>query len=54
MDEAIFTMHRGGKIGVNPTVDVSDAAALAMAYTPGVAKVCTAIACRMASVFLTR
>jgi malate dehydrogenase (oxaloacetate-decarboxylating) len=44
MDEAIFTMHRGGKIGVNPTVDVSDAAALAMAYTPGVAKVCTAIA----------
>jgi malate dehydrogenase (oxaloacetate-decarboxylating) len=44
MDEAIFSMHRGGKIGVNPTVDVSDAAALAMAYTPGVAKVCTAIA----------
>jgi malate dehydrogenase (oxaloacetate-decarboxylating) len=44
MDEAIFAMHRGGKIGVNPTVDVADAAALAMAYTPGVAKVCTAIA----------
>jgi malate dehydrogenase (oxaloacetate-decarboxylating) len=44
MDDAIFTMHRGGKISVNPSVDVTDAAGLAMAYTPGVAKVCTAIA----------
>ena len=37
-------MHRGGKIGVNPSVDVPDRAALAMAYTPGVARVCSAIA----------
>jgi malate dehydrogenase (oxaloacetate-decarboxylating) len=37
-------MHRGGKIDVRPTVDVPDGAALAMAYTPGVARVCSAIA----------
>ena len=37
-------MHRGGKIGIEPTVDVPDRAALAMAYTPGVARVCSAIA----------
>ena len=37
-------MHRGGKIGVRPSVDVTDSAGLAMAYTPGVARVCTAIA----------
>jgi malate dehydrogenase (oxaloacetate-decarboxylating) len=40
----IFEMHRHGKISVTPSVDVSDAASLAMAYTPGVARVCTAIA----------
>jgi malate dehydrogenase (oxaloacetate-decarboxylating) len=37
-------MHRGGKIDVRPTVDVPDRAALAIAYTPGVARVCSAIA----------
>ncbi|MCL2581403.1 MAG: NADP-dependent malic enzyme [Streptosporangiales bacterium] len=37
-------MHRGGKIHTPPTVEVADHAALAMAYTPGVAKVCSAIA----------
>ena len=37
-------MHRGGKIDITPTVDVPDRAALAMAYTPGVARVCSAIA----------
>ena len=37
-------MHRGGKIDVRPTVDVPDRDALAMAYTPGVARVCSAIA----------
>ena len=36
--------HRGGKISVRPTVDVADRAVLAMACTPGVARVCTAIA----------
>jgi malate dehydrogenase (oxaloacetate-decarboxylating) len=43
-DDPIFAMHRGGKIGVQPTVEVADRAALAMAYTPGVARVCSAIA----------
>ncbi|HSZ39275.1 MAG TPA: NADP-dependent malic enzyme [Trebonia sp.] len=37
-------MHRGGKIHVQSTVEVEDHAALAMAYTPGVARVCSAIA----------
>src|SRR5690349_4041018 len=40
----VFAMHRGGKISVRPTVDVTDRHGLAMAYTPGVARVCTAIA----------
>ena len=44
LDDPVFAMHRGGKIGVAPTVDVADPAALAQAYTPGVARVCTAIA----------
>ena len=42
--DPVFAMHRGGKIGVQPTVDVPDRTALAMAYTPGVARVCSAIA----------
>src|SRR5690349_15142479 len=37
-------MHRDGKIGIQSTVEVADRAALAMAYTPGVARVCSAIA----------
>src|SRR5689334_15416430 len=43
-DDPVFAMHRGGKIDINPSVDVPDRAALAMAYTPGVARVCSAIA----------
>ncbi len=43
-DDPVFTMHRGGKISVTPSVDVTAAAGLAMAYTPGVARVCSAIA----------
>ncbi|MGH3168653.1 MAG: NAD(P)-dependent malic enzyme, partial [Trebonia sp.] len=42
--DPVFTMHRGGKIHVQSTVEVEDRAALAMAYTPGVARVCSAIA----------
>jgi malate dehydrogenase (oxaloacetate-decarboxylating) len=42
--DPVFDMHRGGKISVHPSVDVTDSAGLAMAYTPGVARVCTAIA----------
>ncbi|MFJ2031446.1 NADP-dependent malic enzyme [Streptosporangium sp. NPDC087985] len=39
-----FALHRGGKMEVRSTVPVRDAADLALAYTPGVARVCTAIA----------
>jgi malate dehydrogenase (oxaloacetate-decarboxylating)(NADP+) len=42
--DPVFVMHRGGKINVNPSVEVPDRAALALAYTPGVARVCSAIA----------
>lgn len=38
-----FRLHEGGKIEVNPLCSVGDAHDLAMAYTPGVARVCTAI-----------
>ena len=43
-DDPVFVMHRGGKIQVHSSVEVPDRAALSMAYTPGVARVCTAIA----------
>ncbi|GGO85531.1 NAD(P)-dependent malic enzyme [Wenjunlia tyrosinilytica] len=39
-----FALHRGGKMEVRATVPVRDADDLSLAYTPGVAKVCTAIA----------
>jgi len=38
-----FKLHEGGKIEVNPLCSVGDADDLAMAYTPGVARVCMAI-----------
>ncbi|MEM8922247.1 MAG: NAD-dependent malic enzyme [Actinomycetota bacterium] len=38
-----FRMHEGGKIEVLPLHPVGDADDLSMAYTPGVARVCTAI-----------
>ncbi|GGP00263.1 NADP-dependent malic enzyme [Nonomuraea glycinis] len=39
-----FALHRGGKLEVRSTVPVRDAGDLSLAYTPGVARVCTAIA----------
>jgi len=39
-----FRMHEGGKIEVLPLCPVGDQEDLSMAYTPGVARVCTAIA----------
>ncbi|MEU7279004.1 NADP-dependent malic enzyme [Streptomyces sp. NPDC045431] len=39
-----FALHRGGKLAVRSTVEVTDAEQLSLAYTPGVARVCTAIA----------
>jgi len=39
-----FALHRGGKMAVQATVPVRNAEELSLAYTPGVAKVCSAIA----------
>ncbi|MFE7134864.1 NADP-dependent malic enzyme [Streptomyces sp. NPDC057638] len=39
-----FALHRGGKLSVQTTVPVRDKDDLSLAYTPGVAKVCSAIA----------
>ncbi len=39
-----FRMHEGGKVEVLPLCSVGDRDDLSMAYTPGVARVCTAIA----------
>ncbi|MGR6914824.1 NAD(P)-dependent malic enzyme [[Actinomadura] parvosata] len=39
-----FALHKGGKIEIRSTVPVRDADDLSLAYTPGVARVCTAIA----------
>ncbi|NKY96822.1 NAD-dependent malic enzyme [Nocardiopsis dassonvillei subsp. albirubida] len=43
-DDPAFAMHRGGKLHVTSSVDVSDQEGLSLAYTPGVARVCDAIA----------
>jgi malate dehydrogenase (oxaloacetate-decarboxylating) len=42
--DAAFALHRGGKMAIQATVPVRDTADLSLAYTPGVAKVCSAIA----------
>ncbi|MFJ4676140.1 MULTISPECIES: NADP-dependent malic enzyme [unclassified Kitasatospora] len=42
--DAVFALHRGGKMEIRATVPVRDAEDLSLAYTPGVARVCTAIA----------
>ncbi|MEU2871072.1 NADP-dependent malic enzyme [Streptomyces olivoreticuli] len=39
-----FALHRGGKMAIQATVPVRDRDDLSLAYTPGVAKVCSAIA----------
>ena len=44
--EPVFALHRGGKLEVRSTVPLRGAADLALAYTPGVARVCSAIADR--------
>ncbi|MDT0301553.1 NAD(P)-dependent malic enzyme [Streptomonospora wellingtoniae] len=43
-DDPAFVLHRGGKLRIEGTVEVTDHEGLALAYTPGVARVCTAIA----------
>lgn len=42
--DPVFALHRGGKMAVQATVPVRDREDLSLAYTPGVARVCTAIA----------
>ncbi len=43
-EDRTFAMHDGGKIEVLATMPVGDSDDLSMAYTPGVARVCNAIA----------
>jgi malate dehydrogenase (oxaloacetate-decarboxylating) len=40
----VFTIHEGGKLAVRSTLPLTDREALSLAYTPGVAEVCAAIA----------
>ena len=43
-DDPVFALHRGGKMAIAATVPLRNAQDLAMSYTPGVARVCEAIA----------
>jgi malate dehydrogenase (oxaloacetate-decarboxylating) len=43
-NDPAFVLHRGGKIEVRSTVPLESREDLSLAYTPGVARVCTAIA----------
>ncbi len=43
VSDRTFLMHRGGKISVDSKVPIRSREQLSMAYTPGVARVCTAI-----------
>ena len=44
VSDPVFALHEGGKLQVNSTAPLRDADDLSMAYTPGVARVCLAIA----------
>ena len=46
-----FTLHRGGKIHIEGKIEIHSPSDLAMAYTPGVGRVCTAIAEKPESVY---
>ena len=43
-DDPAFALHRGGKLETVSTVPLRDRDDLSLAYTPGVARVCSAIA----------
>jgi len=43
-NDPVFALHEGGKLTVASTAPLRNAADLALAYTPGVARVCIAIA----------
>jgi malate dehydrogenase (oxaloacetate-decarboxylating) len=42
--DPVFELHRGGKMGIASTVALTGPEELSLAYTPGVARVCEAIA----------
>ncbi len=42
--DPVFALHRGGKMAVASTVSLTSREDLSLAYTPGVARVCEAIA----------
>jgi malate dehydrogenase (oxaloacetate-decarboxylating) len=42
--DPVFELHAGGKMEIAPTVTITGPDELSMAYTPGVARVCQAIA----------
>ncbi|UKO97694.1 malic enzyme-like NAD(P)-binding protein [Nostoc sp. UHCC 0870] len=46
-----FNLHRGGKISITSRIPLKSVSDLAMAYTPGVGRVCTAIAQDPAEVY---
>ncbi len=43
-DSAVFRVHEGGKLSLRSTLPLVDRESLSLAYTPGVAEVCSAIA----------
>jgi malate dehydrogenase (oxaloacetate-decarboxylating) len=43
-EDPVFALHRGGKLAVASTVPLTSREDLSLAYTPGVARVCEAIA----------
>jgi len=49
-EDPVFQLHRGGKMAVASTVPLTSRDDLSLAYTPGVAKVCEAIAADPAKV----
>jgi malate dehydrogenase (oxaloacetate-decarboxylating) len=44
LSDPVFALHEGGKLQVRSTAPLRDTADLSLAYTPGVARVCMAIA----------
>jgi malate dehydrogenase (oxaloacetate-decarboxylating) len=44
VEDPVFARHRGGKMAVSSTVPLTSREDLSLAYTPGVARVCEAIA----------
>jgi malate dehydrogenase (oxaloacetate-decarboxylating) len=44
VEDRTFALHEGGKLSIDGRLPIRDRDDLAMAYTPGVARICTAIA----------